>query len=312
MSRRRITVFAVEGGGTRSRAVVFDTSNGLIASMRGGALNPSVVGLKGSLETLEMFTGWVLNTVSRVDTACLASAGVQSLPASDKNALKRVLERASKKTLVISDIDALLRLVRDGIVVVLGTGSVAAANRCGKMIRSGGWGYVVNDECGAYHLARKGLTTAFKALDGRGPHTVLVQELEKALGLSLTSAVKKLHEEYWQPTRLASLAPVVTRCAEMGDAVATKVVEDCLLKVVEMVLTVSRKTGYRKVYVCGGLLNSRVVQNLLSSLLKRKGLEFKAMRYSPLAGALYTALRKEGVGELEARRAVERLNISSL
>lgn len=197
--------------------------------------------------------------------------------------------------LMISDADALLRLVKDGIVVVLGTGSVAAARRRKGNVRSGGWGYIVDGECGAYHLARRGLTAAFKALDGRGPRTALVQEFSKALGLSLTSAVKKLHEEYWQPMRLASLAPIVTRCAEMGDRVAVRVVENCLREAVKMVLVVSRRTGYRKVYACGGLLNSRIVSDVFLGLLRRKGLEFNALKYGPPYGRPLRCL-KEGRG----------------
>src|SRR5205085_10696076 len=70
---------------------------------------------------------------------------------------------------------------REGIVVVAGTGSIAyGADRSGRSLRSGGWGYIIGDEGSAYAIARQALRAASCTGDGPAPPPTPVRALTPA------------------------------------------------------------------------------------------------------------------------------------
>ena len=72
---------------------------------------------------------------------------------------------------------------REGVAVLAGTGSIALARSAdGREARSGGWGYLLGDEGGAYWLGRQAITAYLRWLEGRGPAGVLVDLVQEAVG----------------------------------------------------------------------------------------------------------------------------------
>jgi N-acetylglucosamine kinase len=114
-----------------------------------------------------------------------------------------------------------------GVAVLAGTGSIALARAAdGRDARSGGYGHLVSDEGGAYWLGRAGVAACLAALDGRAAPTALSDLLPQATGQqSAGDLVGWLYSGRDPVRRLARLAPLVTRAANAGDAVAIEIVQ---------------------------------------------------------------------------------------
>jgi N-acetylglucosamine kinase-like BadF-type ATPase len=133
---------------------------------------------------------------------------------------------------------------REGIVVVAGTGSIAyGADRSGRSLRCGGWGYIIGDEGSAYAIARQALRAASRTADGRAPASTLVDALTTALGVPAFDDI--LHPVYGPPAmtrhQLAALAPLVTQCAADGDAAAQAVLTAAGKDLAALATTLARR-----------------------------------------------------------------------
>ena len=98
----------------------------------------------------------------------------------------------------------------DGIAAIIGTGSVYASQRGGKVQLVGGWGHVLGDEGSGYWLARRFLSEALHAMDGARD----VAEAEAALlrDLGGTRGAVAFASDA-SPAQLAAIAPRVLAAA---------------------------------------------------------------------------------------------------
>ncbi len=94
----------------------------------------------------------------------------------------------------------------DGIVAAIGTGSVFAAQRGGRIREIGGWGLVLGDDGSGAWLGRSALRLALRAAEGFIPATPFLRAVlddfggrERLIAFSLTA----------RPAELAALAPRV-------------------------------------------------------------------------------------------------------
>jgi N-acetylglucosamine kinase-like BadF-type ATPase len=111
-----------------------------------------------------------------------------------------------------------------GIVLSAGTGSIGLARTPdGAFRRTGGHGWQVGDEGSGYAVARAALGAAARAVDGRGPSTVLVESLPARVDRPDLPATLE-----WARTAdvaaVAGLASAVLEASEHGDAVARGIV----------------------------------------------------------------------------------------
>jgi N-acetylglucosamine kinase-like BadF-type ATPase len=117
---------------------------------------------------------------------------------------------------------------RVGIVVLAGTGSIAyGADRHGASARAGGLGYLLADEGSGFWLGQRALRAAVRGTDGRGPQTRLAALAFEALAVSsLAELAPRFYEEPGAQHRIASLAGLVQRATDEGDAVAAGLLEE--------------------------------------------------------------------------------------
>lgn len=108
---------------------------------------------------------------------------------------------------------------RPGIVVVSGTGSFAVGGyRRGSLQRTGGHGYLLGDQGGAYWLGKRALQAALADLDGTGPATSLRRLVEQHSGQPLPELVRLVHQHPTDRSLLAQLAPLVEVAARPSPA----------------------------------------------------------------------------------------------
>lgn len=113
----------------------------------------------------------------------------------------------------------------DGINVVSGTGSIAYGERGGSTWRAGGWGELIGDEGSGYWVATQGLNAFTRMSDGRLPAGPLLDVVRDLLDLTTDLDVVDLTLNRWQGdrARIAGVSHAVSRAAEQGDEVATRI-----------------------------------------------------------------------------------------
>jgi N-acetylglucosamine kinase len=189
---------------------------------------------------------------------------------------------------------------RYGVVVIAGTGSVAVGFTAdGRTARTGGWGHILGDEGSGYDLARRGLNAASRAVDGRGPATILSLRLPKAAGVATLEAVAdRVYLEGWTATQVASLAPAVLAAAEEGDEVAGEIVRaaghELALAAVSVIRALGMEERIFEVVLSGGIFHgsARMVE-----AVRREVAAFASQsdvhlpRSEPVLGAAWMALQ---------------------
>ncbi|HJU91473.1 MAG TPA: BadF/BadG/BcrA/BcrD ATPase family protein [Pyrinomonadaceae bacterium] len=228
------SVVGVDGGGTKTEAVVMDANQTVIGEGLAGPSNPLRVGIAGAAASIR----------EAIDNAC-ASAKIRrgDLVAAQiglAGARRRELRERMRETLTPLDIGE-IEVVTDanialygatggapGLVVIAGTGSICCGiNARRKRFCAGGWGPIAGDEGGGAWLARRALRAVAHAFDGRGPQTALT---DLACAYFHVTSPDDLTTAIYAPTitneRLAGFGRDVVNAAKDEDHVALQIVAD--------------------------------------------------------------------------------------
>ena len=172
-----------------------------------------------------------------------------------------------------------------GILVIMGTGSVALARRAnGSLASAGGWGFPSGDEGSGGALGLQAMRLAQQAMDGRLAPTPLTEAVRAATGTSAEAmldwcgAASQFH--------YASLAPLVLDLAA-DDALAADLVRDTVRHLANLALAVD--LSRQLPLVVAGSIGMRLVPQLPPDLIAR----LVPARGDAMDGAL-TLLRQTG------------------
>ena len=238
VSARRIqtqhSVVGVDGGGSKTEAVIMDAALRIIGEGRSGPSNPLRVGITAAAAAVR----------EAIDSACamaklrradLVAAEIGLAGARRKELRERMRETLATLSIgdvqVVTDADIAMYGATDGapgVVVIAGTGSICCGiNARGKSFCAGGWGPIAGDEGAGAWLARRALRAVAHASDGRGPETLLT---ELACSYFHVSTPDDLTTAIYAPTitneRLAGFGRDVVEAAKRKDAVALEIVVD--------------------------------------------------------------------------------------
>ena len=245
----------MDGGGTRTRAVLADTSGRVLASAMAGCGNYQMAGLDG-VAALIMGLLSDLGVCARSGcpdgsgqaevSLCAALAGAGRAP--EQRAITDRLRElgAATRICVVSDARAALEGAhagQPGIIVIAGTGSmVLGADHQGKQIRAGGWGHLLGDEGSGYRLVVEALRAVLRARDGWGPPTRLDEALRAALSLAnWDQIIARVHGGDLDREHLAAAAAAVFATARSGDQVATEIIRSGAAGLGQQVGAVARR-----------------------------------------------------------------------
>ena len=235
-------VIGVDGGGSKTRAILADEQGTQIAEAVGGASTVKPQEVDRSAGVIAGVVRDVLEAAERNDVRprvlCVGVAGVGR--ETEREALLDALiaEKLAEEVVVQTDFSiALDDAFGDGpgVLLIAGTGSVAfGRGPTGETARCGGWGAVIGDEGSGSWIGRRALSVVAAAADGREPETALTGAVLTAAEATETSELIR-----WAaaatPATLATLAPVVLSVADNGDlranAIISMAVEELALHV---------------------------------------------------------------------------------
>lgn len=250
----RILLLGVDGGGTKTRAVVTDARQNVLGEGLAGPSNPLRVGIRKAAANVRTAIKQACRAagirVSQVKAAEIGLAGVRQHELRER--MRRELNDLGLSALeIVTDADTALFGATGGgpgLVIIAGTGSICCGvNKQGKHECAGGWGPLAGDEGSGSWIARAALQAVARASDGRGPDTVLSLAACRFFGVATTSEVML---EINQPTltndRMAAFARYVIEAAQDGDQVARAIVAEA-----GRVLGIAAATVIRKLRMRG-------------------------------------------------------------
>ncbi len=225
-TQSQLLVVGVDGGGSKTLALVADTQGKILGRGIGGPSNYQVVGQEAACAAIATaIRGARAQVPGELSALCLGIAGAGRV--SDRTVFQAWAETRYPGIPVVVVHDGQLALAAGtpegwGIAVLCGTGSlVYGQDPQGRPARAGGWGYLLGDEGSGYAIGLAALRAVAHAADGRGPATALTQAI--LTHCSLDKPQDLITHVYRPPlprTEIAGLTEIVADIAARGDQVA--------------------------------------------------------------------------------------------
>ena len=296
----------VDGGGTRSRALVGDATGREFGAADGGPglidpADPRVAAVAVAAVAREAARHARVRLPARALWAGLAGAGNERGRAAVEEELRGA--GLARRVVVGSDVEAAHADAfgeGPGVLLVAGTGSVArAVDPRGDVVTVGGWGALLGDESGGYGIGLDGIRAVLRSADGREPPTDLTGALLSETG---TAGPRELAGWAVGASKgdIAALSVAVAKVSKAGDVVAARAIHRALCAVREHLEAVLGRTsgwgGRAPVAFVGGLIREGgVLREAVAEAAVEVGYEVRREEVVPERGALRRAV---GVGDV--------------
>ena len=312
-------VLAIDGGNSKTDVALVAGDGSLLASARGPGINAHEVGVDQTVLILDAVVKQAAaqldqrpdSLLARHTVACLANADLPEEEAEHATAVQA--QGWSESATVVNDTFAILRSgLPDaveglegsgphwGVAVVCGAGiNAVGVAPDGRVTRYLALGTISGDWGGGHGLGLEVLWHAIRAEDGRGPDTALVGHLTRHFGVERVEEVTiGIHKGKIPDDDLTSLAPILLRASDEGDAVARTVVNRLADEISVMAITAMRRLDLTAlatpVVLGGGVVTAR--NPLLMSGITRQlaaaapAAEVRVIDVPPVAGAALLGL----------------------
>jgi N-acetylglucosamine kinase-like BadF-type ATPase len=313
------TVLGVDGGGTKTHAVVADETGQVLGVAIRGPSNWEEVGLPRAADALD-----------RAVKTALAEACIQSQDLSrsvfglagvdwesDQLRIETILRplQLGGPVDILNDSFIALRAGTSrsfGVVVIAGTGSVVAGrNPEGETFRTLGLGSYFGDYGGGSDISESALTAVAEAYTGKGPPTALSDVM--CAHERVRSVAELLEMVSREQDDLPYVASEVMEVGEAGDEVARRILERSGRDLGRNAALVSRRLGMTdtefELVLAGGLFQARtdLLVDPLFDEARKGATRARVVRLEtpPVVGAVAAALERSGV--VVDRTVIERL-----
>ncbi len=307
----------VDGGATKTMAVVGDRTGKVMGVGLAGPTNYQLIGMADAMKHLDDAVSSALSaaglSVSQIDAATFGIAGAD-FPVDFDNLTKGISELYPGLDFELTNdtwIGFRAGTEKDyGGVVISGSGAnYAAAGPDGRRITGRGMGYEWGCEESAGSLIRHVLHYAFRSHDGTGPKTELENVVLPILGFPTYDDLSFFMYENREAFRVmylkaVGLVPALFELAFKGDAVSQDILIRTGTTMGEIVGGMMERLGMRAVpadvVLVGSIFMKGVCPLMISALAtacqRRVPLAtLRPVEMEPAAGALLMALEKLGI-----------------
>jgi len=270
-------VLGIEGGGTKTTWVLMDQDGKNLAQ---GALGPGnfySIGLKGMRSLFRQIRSALPSEPERIGI-CLAGCTGEEIRARVLNLARSIFPRDSA-IVVGEDTESgfwAAHGAADGILIIAGTGSNVVGRRKGRILKAGGWGFLLGDPGSAYDVAILALRQIYSTYDQTGQESPLAKScLRHAGAASLPDLVSFVYEKPGKEY-VASFAQVVFSEAEKGNREAKEILRAASSSLALTAKGALKRLGLRSeaIALTGGLFEkSERYVRLFRQSLKALGIE---------------------------------------
>jgi len=290
-------IVGVDGGGTKTLALLGNLDGNVLARGVGGPSNYNVISFDAACSSLESAINLARKDYpGEISALCLGLAGAgrtEDIERFQDWAIHTFPKTAVK---VVSDSEILLMACASpgpALALICGTGSIVYGRTVtGELIRAGGWGYLFGDEGSGYAIGSAALRAVMRAHDARGPKTLLSALVLQRYDLRTPpELVHKIYRGDSPHLEIASLAVLVEQAAGQGDSAAIAILEESSRELAGTIAAVYSKLGTSVVplVITGGtILKGRYLMKAFNHACEVRKLAFTEIRSvaEPAEGAL--------------------------
>lgn len=244
----------MDGGGTKTAVTAADLCGTVLTSFQSGAINPNgekVQNVNANLADIFAELKERFGDINSCAAICIGAAGISN-PAVEKIFASAAADSGYHGKLVITGdhqtafYGALEKPC--GAILIAGTGSICyGKNEFGHEHRTGGFGYLIDDEGSGYAIGRDILSAVVREFDGRGESTVLTKMVYEQLGYGdVDHLVGFIYDKATNKRDIAALSPNLTLACEQQDRVALEIVKRCAGELEKLVIPVVQRLGLQK------------------------------------------------------------------
>jgi N-acetylglucosamine kinase-like BadF-type ATPase len=243
MGEEKKFLLAIEGDGSKTRALLTDLEGNVLARGLGPGSDVHLMGFPQFCEALTTAIDGALGQVfgkstdqqgwrtAKIAAACFGLAGVDR--PEDEREISRWVRDQNIAPLfrVLNDSELILAAGTPdgwGVALISGTGSVCLGRSPeGKTARVGGWGHVLGDEGSGYQMGIRALSLATQTADGRADARDLLATVLRHWSLSdAQELIRYAHAPTTTQAEIAGLAAEVANLAAKGDAAAQRILDE--------------------------------------------------------------------------------------
>jgi len=240
-----MSVLAIDAGNSKTDVLLVAADGSVEGVARGGGFRPHVLGPEAAVAALEpLVRSATGGRQAEHVSACLANADLDR----ELQRLQQAFEQRGwgRTTTVVNDTFGLLRAGIDsppGVAVVCGAGiNCCGLAADGRTARFAALGRISGDWGGGGYLGEEAMWWASRAVDGRGPDTLLARLLPDHFGfVDMPALVEAFHLGELDGSRIHEATPVLFAAADLDDRVATDVVLRQADEVVALALSALRR-----------------------------------------------------------------------
>lgn len=290
-----------DGGGTHTTAWLADASLSVLSRVQVGPSNPIKVGLASAQRELARAYRMALREARLrkvpLDGVCAGLSGGDSAPIHQH--MLAWLRKSIPARAHLLTTDAAITLAAalgesEGIIVIAGTGSIAfGRDSRGRVLRVGGWGNLFDDGGSGFDIGRKAVTSALRALDGRGKPTKLTNSICRELQLG---KISEIVAKPLTPQHIAALFPAVQQAARAGDRVARGLLREASRDLADLAVALVAQFGWQhspvRIICSGGIFQSSpMIRREFAQLVRESTpkARISPLRRQPVEGALFLA-----------------------
>jgi N-acetylglucosamine kinase-like BadF-type ATPase len=307
-----IFALGVDGGGSKTHALVLDENGYTRGFGSSGCGNHQVHGLEPAMSEIESAVQTAIEqsalTPIEIQQGCFCLAGADLK--SDYQILIPAMQslNLAQTIMVKNDTLAALRasITRPwGVVVICGSGfNAAARSPNGSEFVFPALGYISGDWGGGGRLSEEIIRLVMRAWDGRGEKTLLTRIVLKFLDSpSEEVLLERLYKEEIPYRHLLHLVPLLFQAAESGDLPSQRIIiqlgEEVAVSATTLIKRFSMQSLDVEVGLAGGIFKDRghlLIDTVTFNIhqVAPKAI-MRRTRYEPVVGAALLALENAGV-----------------
>jgi N-acetylglucosamine kinase-like BadF-type ATPase len=301
-------ILAVDAGGTKTAAclarAIGAASYEILGRGREVGANPLRIGFDKAVANISIAAAAAAADAglpgALADRAVLSVAGAADPMIADE-VVRRLREaKIAEQIAVVSDVLPVFAASVEGagIALISGTGSVAYGRTDdGRMIRCGGWGYLLGDDGSGFAIGRAALRFALEDLETsvESHESLTMTLLDKLDSRSASELISAVYTNPDSREVIASLAICVGQAAEAGDAAAQGILEKAARELASLAMRAAQSLNLDlrtiPMAVAGGVfVGSKFLREAVATQLAAAGLPPRIRLVAdPLEGCLRLA-----------------------
>ena len=291
----------VDGGGSKTTAVVFNEKGEFICSAYGESINYYSVGLETARLTMKSIIDNL--SIKKFRSAVIGMSALNKRASSEET--ERFCSDIIDSETIIMDSDLFVALEAMDVsgecaAIISGTGSMAVCrNSDGSMSHTGGWGYILGDEGSGYTIGLSGIKAAIRASEDCDEDTALVKECLDYFSINnIYDLIDLFYEKKVSRKKIAAFARLVSKCCENGDKVSEKIIKDEAKQLSQTALgLLKNKNKDISIGLWGGVFQNNMFfrQKFTDIMLNNGFTDVKLICFTPEIGAIFAGYKDSGI-----------------